>query len=529
MISRTSLTRLGKLIAQDIARGHVGDLLHGVGDTLAGDPKAMPTLLDLMAKESTRKKPDDLLIAAYGMMLGQGLEVLRYGVDRVYPEAAAAIAAIKAEVRTLVQAGRLEPAILLLVLQQFASARLPLDDGLQALLNEAMESAPPSAAAAADIGDFLIDLARHLDGDAFAIHGQLAEQAAVVPEPHRAAMAAALLEAPEPSLREAAIGWLLDGGATTRHSVVGLLEQAAGRRPVSGSMLRRMITLRNWLPESERPALDALVKACRLKGAECAPLAAAAVVAAVASGIDGSGAQSLFVLAKEGRKHAVASLLVKHGVGVRDAWVSHGMTRNQAEGMLNSIDIQIELFDISMDYLRETLGHALSLNARSGSLPPFGLIDVLETLGLATANPEPLPGEMALERLIGDIPGRMRGAASVKRALKASARWPEQYGFLQSWFEDGGDLDGLLDDEKLSGEQRLALVLEEYLPSRRADWADLLCRTALMLRAAPEEDRAWLDFVLVAREVAGERPLPEIPVMAMVALGTVEAWAARRG
>jgi hypothetical protein len=429
----------------------------------------------------------------------------------------------------LTQASKLEPGILMLVLQQFVAARLDLGDDLQALMGEMMEQTPPAPMPPGDISDFLADLARHFDGDAFAIHTQLAEQAATFPEAHRSGMAMALLGASFPSVREAAIGWLLDAGTTTRRDVVDLLEQAAARGLVSGTMLRRMISLRNWLPEAERPGLDTVVKACRLKGVEVAPLAVAKVADGMASGIDGSGAQSLFVLVKEGRKYAVASLLVKQGIGVRDAWVSHGMTKVQAEGMLDSIEFQMEQFDTSIDYMRLTLGHALSVNAQSGDLPPFGLLDFLETLGVATANPEALPGGVLLERLINDIPGRMRDPASVKRALKDSCRWPEEYGFLASWFEDGGDLDALLGGKQLSFSQRAALVLDQYLPTRRAVWAEKLCWTALMLRHDPEKNADGLDFVLVAREVAGDKSLAEIPVMTGVAAMTVEAWQGRHG
>lgn len=527
MIPRTALIQLGKLVAQDLASGTANDSLTTVGEALASDRKAMLTLLDLVAKEGAKKKPDDQLLSAYGLLFGQGLEVLRYGIERAHPEAVASVAAVTTQVRELATAGKVDSGILLLLLQQFVSARLDLDPELQALMGDMMEQAPPSTMSPGAIDGFLADLVRHFDGDAFAIHGQLAEQAAAVPETHRAGMAMALLGAPEPVLREAAIGWMLESSATTRRDIVGLIEQAAARRLVSGTMLRRMITMRNWLPEAERPALDAVVKACRLKGVELIALSAAKIVEVVASGIDGAGAQSLFVLVKEGRKHAVASLLVKQGVGVRDAWVSHGMTKAQAEGMLDHIGFQMQQFDTSIDYLHQALGDALSVNAQSGELPPFGLVDFLETLGLATANPEPLPGDELLARLVDAIPGRMRGPASVKRALKASARWPAEYGFLESWFEDGGDLDGLLGAKKLSPQQRHALVLDQYLPSRRVAWAQRLCWTAEMFRHDPEQNADWLDFALVAREVAGDRPLVEIPVMVMVAGITVEAWMAR--
>lgn len=531
MIPRSSLVQLGKLIAHDLEHGHVSDGLPAVGDALAADPKAMLTLIDLVAKEGAKKKPDDRLTAAYAVLLGQGLEVLRYGVERTQAEAVVAVTTIKERLRSLARTGKLEPAAMLMLMRQFVAARLTLDDDLQTQMCELMEQALPVSMASGAMASALAELAElvaEYDGDVFAIHGQLAEQGATFPESHRAGMVAALLGSPEPALREAAIGWLLDAGPSTRHDATGLLEQAATSGAVSGTMLRRMIGLRNWLPEAERPALDAVVKACRLKGVECAPLPAAGkIVEAMASGIDGSGAQSLFLLVKDGRKHAVASLLLKQGIGVRDAWVQRGMTKAQAERMLDQIAFQIELFDVSMDYLDLALGHALSVNATSGTLPPFGLVDFLEMLGRAAANPEPLPLDALLERLIGHIPARMRGTASVKRALKAGNRWPEEYGFLSSWFEDGGDLDALMGGKKRAPRQQYCMVLDTYLPPRRSHWAERLAWVALMLHASPDKNPDWSDFALAAHEVAGARPLAEIPVMTMVAATTAEFLAAR--
>jgi hypothetical protein len=57
----------------------------------------------------------------------------------------------------------------------------------------------------------------------------------------------------------------------------------------------------------------------------------------LASLCDGAGAQSMFALAKQGRRFASACLLVKSEVGVRDAWVRDGMTRAEADALIAEI------------------------------------------------------------------------------------------------------------------------------------------------------------------------------------------------
>jgi hypothetical protein len=50
-----------------------------------------------------------------------------------------------------------------------------------------------------------------------------------------------------------------------------------------------------------------------------------------------AGAQSLFALTKQGRRFALASLLVKTEVGVADAWVREGMTKAEADALIAQI------------------------------------------------------------------------------------------------------------------------------------------------------------------------------------------------
>src|SRR5215218_911166 len=80
-----------------------------------------------------------------------------------------------------------------------------------------------------------------------------------------------------------------------------------------------------------------LFHACRRKGVECASWPQSQVYDALTSGIDGVGAQSIFVLAREGRQRAIACLLVKAGVGIRDAWARHGLTRAEMEEFLDQV------------------------------------------------------------------------------------------------------------------------------------------------------------------------------------------------
>lgn len=527
MKPRTGLAQLGKIVAMDMASGRVSDGLRSVGEALAASPGAVSEIIDLAAAESRKKRPDASLINAFAFMLGEALQILRYGVDRGRADAIDEVAAIRSVVQALARDGKVDPGTLLLIMRQFAGAKLELGDDLQAAMAGMLARHTGSALAdSAGIDGMLEQLSRECDGDVFALQAEMSEQASAFPDKDRAHLAAAMLGASDPAVREAAVAWVLDPGPATRRDAAALLLQATQAGRVSGTMLRRLITIRNWLGDDERPPVDGVIRACRQKGIECAPLPAAEVSRIEATAVDGSRAQSFFAAVKDGRKRAVAAVLLKPA-GIGDAWVNAGLSRTDADGFLLSVESQTECFESSVEHLRLALGHGLAASRRSGVLPPFGLVDVVERTGLTAVQPEALSADGLVSMLLDEAPAEDRAAPLVAKALKASAHWSKGYAFLESWFEDGAGVDSLLTGKRLSQNQQVALILQEFLPARRNDWAELMARMALTLRQDEMTGDDWLALALVARELLGDRPLTEIPVMASIARQTVKAWNAR--
>lgn len=69
-------------------------------------------------------------------------------------------------------------------------------------------------------------------------------------------------------------------------------------------------------------------------------------------------------------------------------------------------------------------------------------------------------------------------------------------------------------------------MLQHILPVSRAGWAERCARIAALMKdasdAAPD---AWILFALVARDLAGDRPLPDMPLARRIAEATVDAFA----
>ncbi len=529
MNSRAALIQFGKVIAHDIGSGRLGEMSRMVGEALALVPQASCDLVDLAVSEARKKRPNESLVAAYGFMVGQTLEMLRYGIERADPSAIGAVAAVREKLLALARSGQLGPGLLMLLSRQFATAKLDIGDELRGLVGAKIEAGSgllPNPAAGPSAEGFLTDLSQALGGDAFAIHAELSESASAVPNEHRIAIAHAMSNAPVVPVREAALGWLFDASRDVRIGTAEALAAAAREGRLTRTTSRRLIVARSWMAEADRGAIDTAITACRRNGIEPLPNVAVQSRGTLISGFDGAGAQSIFVVLKSGRKHTLASLLLKQGIGVRDAWVRRDLSKADVEDFIGTIGEEIGVFDGSLNYLRIALAHFLSVNQGSGVLPPFGLLDFVETVGLEAADPEPLSVEQVTARLL-ETAGP-REDLDVEEAIAASSEWPDGYEFMDSWFEDDASVGEVLAGKRLTKAKRISLVLERVLGARRRRWAELLAWSAMVLHDSGGDEEA-MDFALVVRELLGDRPISDIPLMHAIAAATVEAWKARHG
>ena len=232
------------------------------------------------------------------------------------------------------QSGTVDPSMIWTLAQSFGAAKLDLGEELPAVVEHVIEQVGAANAGdddpAAMLG-FVADLVKQVEGDAFALFSCLNETSVGVPDESRAAMGMALLFSGEAAAAEASIGWLLDPATIVRRAAANALGDAARKGKVTPTMLRRMITMRNWLPEDSRPALDAAIATARRKGVPPAQWDDVEVRQLITTGIDGSGAIGVLAHCRNKRKNVFGSLVVKHGVGVRDAWAQEGITQKEID------------------------------------------------------------------------------------------------------------------------------------------------------------------------------------------------------
>jgi hypothetical protein len=192
--------------------------------------------------------------------------------------------------------------------------------------------------------------------------------------------------------------------------------------------------MRNWRPENERAEVDAVIRKARAAGIDCAPWEAGSIEAIVATAVDGAAAQGFLLISPVGRKKRISSLLTKGGIV--DAWSGEPESRRSIEMSLAATGMDTPTLAVSRSYLDRIVAHELALSIEKREAPPFGLLQVAETIGGADWQPARMAFGETLAGLIAEVPKVMCEPAALASVLRKSNELPELGAVAQSWFED---------------------------------------------------------------------------------------------
>jgi hypothetical protein len=284
-----------------------------------------------------------------------------------------------------------------------------------------------------------------------------------------------------------------------------------------------MIAMRNWLPQDIRAALDASIATARRKGVQPAQWDDVELRQLVCTGVDGSGAIGVLAHCHNKRKNVLGSLVLKLGIGVRDAWAQEGVKTKEIEQAFFETSL-MDQFALPTEFIRVAVGHFLALGHQTGSMPPFGLLQFLEAVSLPSVQPELMSSTSLLEMMLD---GRAIAAGPFEKLLARGAYLADEYAFLDSWFEVGDEVDVALTGNRAARQKREALIMEKVVEPRREWWAQSAAWTAYILNLAGNDER-WQEFYAASLAIVQQRPLREIPLLKLVAEQTVMASESRQ-
>jgi len=360
-----------------------------------------------------------------------------------------------------------------------------------------------------------------------AMLAMLDEMLPTLPSEARFAFIRKLATRSEPLCGEAAAALLLANDSSVRAgALAGLaLRQEAGN--LAQALFSRITLIRSWQQdEGTLRGIDTVIQSA-LKSGTRAPEARSKpkIHRAVSSMIDGSGAQSISMAIQSGSRRAIASVLLKQGFGVKDAFVIPCSSATEQKKMIGRIMDYAGALDTTADYVFAALSWALADGHAMGIMPAAGLLDVVETTGFGDLRPQ--TADIADIAFSADPEGKVSALSPRARGsmIMASEDWPDRFPISDSWFEDSDASSDAI--ESATTENSMNRKLWQHLETRRDFWAMVFGRNAALLAAA--KDPTASDFVAVAQAIAEGRDLKRTPIMHFVHAMTIEAWVHQDG
>ena len=521
MTPRAAIQQIARMVRDDIRSGELSPGAHSVGDILLAQPEALLLIVDLTGAEGRKKRPDAAMHHAYSFMLGQALEQLRQRGEAGNGQASMVMENVRAMIAQQMRLGKLVPTAAMALVSAFSRSGIEVGEEIRSAMDYAMiqPGAGQQNLPTPDVAAMLTDLVKACEGDPFLIQSQFAELIAAMPAGLQLSLLEGLVLADDSSLREAAIGWLLAEPAIAT-PLATMLEDTARRGLVSAASVTNLMLIRNWVSEDRRRAIDAIIRAARVVGSVPEKRPAIQVRELLISERDGAGAQSIFASIKQGQKNALVSILIKQGHGVRDAWVAHSLSRSEIEDMLDHIECEMPVHETTAEDTALLLSSAMA-DGPASSPPPFGLVQAITLIGLSDVESKFISVDDLVASMLSDVDAALTDAKAVERAVRASGRWLATNPQLDSWFENGDDVATAI-KHKRKIEDRIAAIMAMVLEPKRAFWASVIAWSAFAQRG-DGHDSDWIEMALVAREMASERPLTEIPLARFIAVQTEDA------
>jgi hypothetical protein len=517
---------LARTLAKQIGRNLPNDLDPLEQLWLKQTPQTLFPILDALLTAFNAPTRDLHLIQALEFLLVINLEQIRYRLERGWDWAARMLDEYQQRVIQIAREETIDQQDWFRLAAALSHAKVPVKPEVSEALAEAgMATDVPQDAQLESARGMIDNLASTVDRP-FDVVAEFSELAAVLPTAVRSFMAHELARSKHEILRDAVPLMLLDADAEVRRATAGALEQIADAETLSPDSLRRIIAVRNWIPEADRPMVDSAIRKARSKGVECAQWPQIGDLGIMASPIDGSGAQTVMTTGLSGRTAALAGVLIKLGFGIRDAWCDPSLPRRELNAINRTITQQIGGGAVERAYLDIVVQHAIAVGLAQGHVPSPVLLDVAEHVRAVDWQDRRLDIPAEAERLFQALDAAQRTPQAITESLRRSGRWMKGDAIAMSWYEDGAKVRAIIDRAPARDKAAAAgMLLTEAMPETRPVWAELFLLMALeaSLSKAPALRGRRADLAILSHELCGERPLAEIPVMRGIANQSVVA------
>ena len=284
----------------------------------------------------------------------------------------------------------------------------------------------------------------------------------------------------------------------------------------------------HWYPESYHSLFNSWIKIQRKKGVVFAPESEAAKVTIKATEVDGIGSQGIFIHARKNRKNRLCGLLLKYGLGLKDAWITPAISAKEVVNYYSqAFDENVTLRDVNLSYFIMMVEHFLAITIEKNEIPNVHFLEIQELLGIRL-RPHKLDLDYLFEQLSVQITPFTQEVIS--ESLHRSKSWLKRKSFTESWYLENHLIDKIVNHNSsfVDGikvcrlEEAMDAVFAEEMELNREKWQFHFLWIALWLKAKERiNEKAWRDSFLIAYTIHAGSPLKSIPIMGEICRQTV--------
>ncbi len=198
------------------------------------------------------ENPDEWLITAFLGMLEMQLEEIRYGVDRGYEWALDIVDNFQDEVVKLAKSDQLPPMVIKEIMNSIHNAKLEHSPELLQAFDEMVERGAPEAEIPTreEFIQVLHNFVEEKENDPFGISDGISDMIRYMPEDAQSFLIGEFCNADLPGVKDAIALLTLSPVQWIRQEALQWL--LGNAQAISPTALRRLIVIRNWIPESEK-------------------------------------------------------------------------------------------------------------------------------------------------------------------------------------------------------------------------------------------------------------------------------------
>ena len=328
----------------------------------------------------------------------------------------------------------------------------------------------------------------------------------------------------KPIAHELSVLMLLHPKASVRRVVAKVLLQLADTKHFTPIDVRRLITLRNWVPVDERSEIDAIVSHLRRNGVSPAPYPSTKISKIVGSSTDGAGVLCVFIEAKKNNQRQIAGFLLKINVGIRDTSMVHKAPKQYLDDMINEqAKNNLPMKPVSKTYVNKIVRHFLSETIENGNVPDATFIEIAELVGADNWQPQALSWEAEVDRL-REIYQDQLSDVSIQRSLQRSGDWHMREDIAHSWFDTGELAEQVVIEAANQHESNPSASLEDIttrllMKDRLDKWKWVLLFTCLWMRSQQVHELT-ADLLVVLHCLDKQIDVAKIPLLENIAAQT---------